>query len=159
MPAHSGNNLVFFNSFDAFTGSSATLTSPSFSLSTGSTNNTVSFWMYRDATTYTDEGATNDDKVELYINTAANLSGATILGSVYRLTSLSPSVASEGWYYYTFPIPDTFNTSSNYLILKSISGWGNDIHLDDIRSDVRNSCLLAKKHHITRLNFCRMVRL
>ncbi len=132
LSAHSPNNLIYFNSYDAFTGSAASLTSSVFSLSSGTTNNTVSFWMYRDTVSYTDEGATNDDKVEVYINNAPNLSGATLLGSVYRLTSLSPTVTGAGWYNYMFSIPESFNTATNYLILKAISGWGNNIHIDDI---------------------------
>lgn len=124
--AHSGSNLVFFNSYSVPTGNSAVLLSPVFSLS-GTTNNTVSFWMYRD-TGY----SSADDRAEVYVNTAANLTGATLLGTVNRLTTLSPTVASAGWYNYTFTIPDTYTSTTNYLLLRGISGYGNDIHIDDI---------------------------
>ena len=127
--AHSPDKLVFFNSYNVSSGNSAALLSPVFSLS-GTTNNTASFWMYRDPTTYS--GATNDDRVEIYINTVNNLTGATLLGTVNRLTTLSPTVAGAGWYNYSFNIPETFNGATNYLILKGISGWGNDIHIDDV---------------------------
>lgn len=130
--AHSGANLVYFNSHIVPSGYSAALVSPVFSLSGGSTNNTVSFWMYRDSTSYSGGGTTNDDRVEVYVNTAANMTGATLLGTVNRLTSLSPAVASDGWYNYAFSIPETFTGTTNYLILKGISGYGNDVHIDDI---------------------------
>ncbi|QOX78507.1 hypothetical protein FY034_06045 [Trichlorobacter lovleyi] len=129
--AHSGANLVFFNSFDVYSGYSAALSSPVFSLS-GTSNNTASFWMYRDPTEYSDAGVTNDDRVEVYINTANNLTGATLLGTVNRLTTLSPTVATAGWYNYSFAIPGTFAGTTNYLIFKGISGYGNNIHIDDI---------------------------
>jgi hypothetical protein len=88
--------------------------------------------MYRDSTSYSGGGTTNDDRVEVYVNTAANMTGATLLGTVNRLTSLSPAVASDGWYNYAFSIPETFTGTTNYLILKGISGYGNDVHIDDI---------------------------
>ncbi|SJZ88804.1 hypothetical protein SAMN02745119_01915 [Trichlorobacter thiogenes] len=129
--AHSPSKLVYFNSFTVASGYAAALASPAFSLA-DSSSNTASFWMYRDSTEYTDEGVTNDDRVEVYVNTAANLSGATLLGTVNRLTSLSPTVANAGWYSYSFAIPGTFTGTTNHLIFKGISGYGNDIHIDDI---------------------------
>jgi len=127
--AHSGDNLAFFNSYTVSSGNSAALLSPAFSLA-GTTSNTASFWMYRDPTTYS--GSTNDDRVEIYINTVNNLTGATLLGTVNRLTTLSPTVANTGWYNYSFSIPGAFTGTTNYLIFKGISGWGNDIHIDDV---------------------------
>ncbi len=124
--AHSGANLVYFNSWSINSGYSAALISPVISLA-GTTNNTASFWMYRD-TGY----ETTADRVELYVNTAPNLTGATLLGTVNRSTALTPTVASAGWYNYTFAIPGTYTGASNYLLIRGISAYGNDIHIDDI---------------------------
>ncbi|MBK7037553.1 MAG: hypothetical protein IPH42_14725 [Bacteroidetes bacterium] len=44
----------------------------------------------------------------------------------------TPSETSEGWYNYTFTIPSTYNTASNYIIFKAISGFGFNIYMDDI---------------------------
>jgi hypothetical protein len=123
--AHSGSNLVYFNSWTVSSGSAAALISPAFSLS-ATANNSATFWIYRDS------GYNNDDKVEVYVNTAANLTGATLLGTIYRYPGFSPTVAGDGWYNYSFAIPGTFTGTTNYLIFKGISGYGNDIHIDDI---------------------------
>ncbi|WP_281184095.1 M6 family metalloprotease domain-containing protein [Trichlorobacter lovleyi] len=124
--AHSGANLVYFNSWSINSGYSAALTSPVISLA-GTSNNAVSFWMYRDA-----GYSTYADKVEVYVNTAANLTGATLLGTIYRYTGSSPTVSGAGWYNYSFAIPDVFAGTTNHLIFRGISGYGNDIHIDDI---------------------------
>jgi|GEM_PF-1062186 len=124
--AHSPGNLVYFNSYDASSGKSATLISPFFSL-TNTAGATLRFWMYRDS-----GNSTKADLVNVYINRAATLTGASLLGTVNRSTSLSPVVASAGWYQYTFDIPNSFTGATNYLLIEGMSGYGNDIHLDDI---------------------------
>ena len=123
---HSGSNLVFFNSFSVGAGNAATLVSPSFSLS-GLTGGQVKFWMYRDAGYFI-----SGDRVEVYVGTSASISGATLLGTVYRSLYMTPVVATAGWYEYRFDIPAANNGDTNYLLLNGISMYGNDIHLDDI---------------------------
>ena len=111
-------------------GDAATLASSLFSLA-GIATSKVKFWIYRDNTAYYPP-STNDDRVLVYVNTAASLSGATLLGTVNRLPSLPPATVGNGWYEYTVDIPGTFNGTANYLLMKGVSGYGNDIHLDDI---------------------------
>ncbi len=123
---HSGSNLVFFNSFSVGAGNAATLVSPSFSLS-GLTGGQVKFWMYRDAGYFI-----STDRVEVYVGASAAISGATLLGTVYRSLYMTPVVATAGWYEYRFDIPAPLNGDTNYLLLNGISMYGNDIHLDDI---------------------------
>jgi hypothetical protein len=124
--SHSSANLVYFNSFTASSGNSATLISPPFSLS-GASNGKVKFWMYR-------ENVMNiyPDYVEVYVNSVGNLTGASLLGSVKRPTSLAPVEAADGWYEYSFAIPASFSSGTNYVLFKGISAYGNDIHIDDI---------------------------
>ena len=124
--SHSGANLVYFNSWTALPGDTATLISPSFSLN-GISGGQVKFQMYRDAAY-----ATTADRVEVYVNTTGNLSGASLLGVINRSVSLSPVVTAAGWYEYSFDIPDVFNGLTTFLIFNGISMYGNDIHLDDI---------------------------
>jgi hypothetical protein len=124
--AHSGANLAYFNSYTASSGDTAALVSPSFAL-TGMNNATASFWMYRD-TGY----SAFIDRVEIYVNTSSTLAGATLLGTVHRSTALTPAVAAAGWYKYEFSIPYTFSGAVNYLIVKGLSDYGNDIHVDDV---------------------------
>lgn len=128
--AHSGANLALFNAFDVKVGDAALLISPPFSLE-GLANGRIGFWLYRDSAQY-GATSTNDDRVEVLINSAPTATGATLLGTAYRLTALAPVVASSGWYEFSFPIPDTFSGASTYLLLKGVSGHGNDVHLDDI---------------------------
>lgn len=42
------------------------------------------------------------------------------------------SVGTTGWYQYTFDIPATFTSNTNYVLINGVSAYGNDIHLDDI---------------------------
>ena len=125
---HSGANLSFLNCYEMLPGESATLVSPAFSLS-GFENGRVKFWLYRDSGGYTFPSS-NDDRVGIYVNTTGGLSGATLLGTVNRRTTLAPVVSTPGWYEYSFDLPGSSTT--NYIIFNGISGYGNDIHLDDI---------------------------
>jgi len=117
--SHSPSNLVYFNSWTVSSGVTAFLASPTFSLS-GKMGGKVSFWMYHDAEYI------NDDRVDIYVNTISNLSGASLIGTVDRY------IGADGWYNYTFNIPATFTGASNYLILNGVSDFGNDMHLDDV---------------------------
>ena len=117
--AHTLSNLVYFNSFDVVPSTAALLSSPAFSLA-GKTGGKVSFWMYHDSQ------FGSADLIKVYINTASNLIGARLLDTVYR------NNGSDGWYQYTFDIPDTFAGTQNYLLINGISDYGNNIHLDDI---------------------------
>ncbi len=125
---HSGAGEANFNSFYVSSGT-AELVTPSISF-VGGNGITVSFWMYRD-----NGYATTGDKVDVYVNTSASSSGGTLLGTVNRAIGLSPSVSSNGWYLYSFTVPSTFTTSSNYIIFKGTSLFGNDIFIDDVSVD------------------------
>ncbi|MEI6209704.1 MAG: DUF1566 domain-containing protein [Desulfuromonadales bacterium] len=124
--AHSPGNLVYFNSYTASGGASAMLVSPGFSLA-NVTGAKVSFWMYRD-TGY----STAADLVNVYVHTSPILAGASLLGTLNRSTTLSPIVASAGWYQYSFNIPASYAGTTNYLLINGVGAYGNDIHLDDI---------------------------
>lgn len=123
--AHSASNLVYFNSYFISSGTTASLISPVFSIT--NTTGKISFWMYRDS-----GSSTKADLINVYVNTSASLSGACLLGTVNRSTTLSPAVSSPGWYQYSFDIPSTYSGATNYLLIDGVSGYGNDIHLDDI---------------------------
>jgi PKD repeat protein len=90
---------------------------PPFSLEgIGTNTSTVGFWMYRDSLL-----PTNYDSLSVLINTSLSLNGATSLGSVARCRSIAipETQAVNGWYYYSFNIPNSFNTAVNYIIFKS----------------------------------------
>src|ERR1035437_1352161 len=102
------------------TGSAASVTesvcTPSFALSGRGTNTpTVSLWIYRDSLV-----AANKDSMELYINTTNSLTGATKLGVIARnrSTNVPDTTLHNGWFQYTFNIPPSFATNTNYIIFK-----------------------------------------
>jgi len=122
---HSGDGMLKYNYYSVNT--AAALISPAFNLSSAA-NMIVEFWMYRD-----DDYANNAENVEILVNTAADIVGATSLGIVNRSKSLSPvETGTNGWYKYSFVIPASFNTANNYIILKGTSQDGNNIYVDDI---------------------------
>jgi hypothetical protein len=119
--------MACFNSYGYSTGISASLISASFSLTSG--QGKLGFWMLRDGALY----QTNEDKVDFMINTTASSTGAELLGTVNRAKSLTPvETGADGWYYYEFTIPASFNTATNYIILKATSAYGNDCYVDDV---------------------------
>ena len=118
--AHSPSNLVYFNSWTFENGVTAHLVSPAFSL-VGKVGGKVGFWMYHD-TEYS-----SPDRIDVYVNTASVLTGASLIGSANRYDGVT-----LGWYQHTFDIPASFSGDTNYLLINGVSAWGNDIHLDDI---------------------------
>lgn len=124
---HSGSGQAKFNSFNVSGGVRA-LVSPVINYSTrGGASTTISFWMYRD-----NGYNTTPDKIEVFMNTVANLTGANLLGTVNRSNGLTPTVAANGWYQYSFSVPATYTTATNYFILKATSAYGNNIFIDDV---------------------------
>ncbi len=124
---HSGAGELKLNSYDANGGSRALIT-PAFDLSARGLNTpTVSFWLYRDGNWLSDP-----DRVEVYVNTSASMTGATLLGTAIRPTSSTPAVGSDGWYQYSYNIPSTYSGTTNYLIFHCISDYGSNMFVDDI---------------------------
>lgn len=124
---HSGAGEAQFNSFTTNSGVRA-LVSPVINYSNrGSATTTISFWMYRD-----NGYNTTADKIDVYMNTAANLTGANLLGTVNRAVGLTPTVTANGWYQYSYTVPASYTTATNYFILKATSAYGNNIFIDDV---------------------------
>jgi hypothetical protein len=123
---HSGAGMAGFASYTYYATTSASLISASFSLTGGTAK--LGFYMLRDG-----DYSTNADLVNFYVNTTASSTGATLLGTINRSSALSPvETGGNGWYYYEFSIPTTFNTATNYIIMQAVSAYGNDIYLDDV---------------------------
>lgn len=120
---HSGPAMARFASWTYNTGTRANLVTPPLVL-TGDTYK-VDFWMYRDA-----EYFSNPDLVNVHYNTAPDLTGATLLGTINRSSALAPVVAVDGWYEYSFNLPAAVGTA--YVIFEGVSAYGNDIHVDDV---------------------------
>jgi hypothetical protein len=123
---HSGAGEAMFNSYNVSSGTRALITPP-YSLVNNTSGAAVSFWMYRD-----NGYNTTGDVVNVYYNTSANLTGATLLGTVNRAIGLAPTVSSNGWYQNIYSIPNTVTGSAVYFILAATSQWGNNIYIDDV---------------------------
>ena len=123
----SGAGEAKFNSYSASGGVRALITPP-YSLQNNPAGGApISFWMYRD-----NGYNTTADKIDVYYNTSASMTGAVLLGTVNRAIGLSPTVSSNGWYQYSFTIPNTVTSTNVYLILRATSAYGNNIFIDNV---------------------------
>lgn len=125
----SGAGMLRYNSDIAPAGNTAILVTPRIAVSNASGYGyQVSFWMYRDGNM-----STALDKIEVYLNTSANLSGSpTLLGTVHRARQQQPVVSAPGWYQYSFALP--FSAAGDYYpIFQAVSAAGYNIFLDNIR--------------------------
>jgi hypothetical protein len=121
---HSDPAEAKFNSFYYPAGTACDLSSEVVDLSVSGTY-TVNFWIYRDP-------GNGNDKLEVYVNTTQESAGGTLIGTIYRKKTIAPVAATEGWYNYSFTIPASYNTTTNYITFKAISDYGFNIYLDDI---------------------------
>lgn len=122
----SGAGMAQFRSYDFSSGNGARLSSPVFDLSAVGPQ-VVSFWMYRD------DGYTNPDSVSIYISTTQSLTGAAFLGKINRFLGNAPvETGAMGWYRYSFQVPPSYNTATNYLIINVVGNFGNNTFIDDI---------------------------
>jgi len=129
---HTGSKMGLFRSYDwDAPGSSESFASPAFSraLFSGSVPDSVSFWIYRD-----ESNPTLEDEIRLYINTTADTSGASLLGTVALDIDFSDpeTESSDGWYRYAFPVPASYTGTTNYVVVQGITQYGSNIFIDDI---------------------------
>jgi PKD repeat protein len=126
---HSGAAMARFTVPMGPPGDQELMTSPvvNYSGASGSIP-TVSLWIYRDG------GSTAGDSLSIFVNTANSLTGATHIGAVARSRYffLPHNEPSDGWYEYTFNVPVTFTTDTNYVLLNGTARGGENIYVDDI---------------------------
>lgn len=119
---HSGAGMSWYDCYDTYPPGHALLITPSFTLAgRGTSPDSVVFWLFR-GNTYS--GAY--DSCTVFVNTAANLTGATVLGSqlIYSATNF--------WQRFAYSVPASFTGATNYIIIESVSGWYNDVYVDDV---------------------------
>ena len=121
---HGGANMAKYQSFNASAGSTSTMISPAMDFSA---DMQLSFWMYR-STSY----ASNNDHVEVYVNSLPTTEGATLLTSV---TQGGSNVWEEQFVY----LPEDL-IGTHYIIFKAISDCGASMYIDDITLSVTSSC-------------------
>ncbi|MBI4947850.1 MAG: PKD domain-containing protein, partial [Bacteroidetes bacterium] len=140
---YSGSGELEWNSYNLMSGGTAGLVTPMIDWSGRGTNTpTVSFWFYRDATSY-DYSSYDGEGVNVWVNTGSYL-GGTQLGYVprrggesangaYLVLGATYTTTVSGWYQYTFDIPAGFNTSTNYIIFDFVSKYGDNTFMDDVQ--------------------------
>ncbi|MCL1851242.1 MAG: carbohydrate binding domain-containing protein [Bacteroidetes bacterium] len=120
---HSGAGMLQYNSYNYSSGNTGLLITPPIDRQNQILK--LKFWMYRDA-----GQSSAADKVNVHISSTSTLSGATLLGTINRLTTLAPVVTAAGWYEYSFTLP--VFSGERYIIFEGVSVYGNNIYVDDI---------------------------
>lgn len=143
VPAHGGTKMAGFNSAEITNGGTSELITPKLDFSGRTGYYQVSFWMFRSATTGSNE------YIDVYVNTVPSSTGgnATLLGNIRRSAQqdpqLLPGQAPDNWYRYSFAVPanTTFGTNTNYIIFKTRSQKFEDMFIDDISIDQVMPCV------------------
>ncbi len=125
----SGGGMLRYNSDLAPAGNTALFITPKIVVSDAVNHAyAVNFWMYRDG-----NYGTTPDKIEVYLNASADLSGTpTLLGTIFRARQLAPIESIPGWKNYSFPLP--FAAAGNYhVIFRAVSASGYNMFLDSVK--------------------------
>ncbi len=135
-PKH-GNKFAYFNGYSSSNEQVETLISEKISLKKIDKEN-LSLWIYR----HNEYGSQNGTTLEVLISnkktidtTAVKLEPLGEYGAnpINVLRTKEPTVENNGWYKYTFKIPENFKTKENYMFLRASSDWYNKLCIDDIR--------------------------
>ncbi|MGE5479288.1 MAG: immunoglobulin domain-containing protein [Chloroflexota bacterium] len=127
---YAGSAMARYNSYSASSGTSCRLTTPAIDFSSMASN-TVSFYMYRD-NGYQTSGY-DGECIDVYVDDDTSIvNGARLLGRVNRAINFSPSVSANGWYNYSYTIPDSFLIEAAYIHFKAISKYGNNMYMDAV---------------------------
>lgn len=135
-----GAGMIRYGSWGIAAGNEAFLASrPLDFRNRGAISSNLRFWFHRD-----NGWAGWPDRIEVYVNTSPSMTGATLLTdtasgltTIHRDRAMTPVVATNGWYKYGFTIPNNvaFNVIKLYVIVKAISGFGNNMFIDEFSVD------------------------
>jgi hypothetical protein len=122
---HEGTGMLQFKSYSSpySTGKTGLLVTPAF---THTGHLAFKFWMYRD-----NGYASTPDKVNIYASETQDMTGLTPIKTVNRSRSLAPVETADGWYQYEAIIPGQAG-SQYYIGIEGVSGYGNNIYLDEV---------------------------
>lgn len=144
---YAGNQMLWFNSGYADSGTIAEVATPPMNFASYATIGgqfILSYWVYNQYY------ANDTNMLYVYLNTSA----PNTQGSAVKLDSVFPhySSAPSGWHRHTVLIPATYNTSSSaYIIFKGVTRYGNhpalstpvtseDIFLDSVNVNFEPPC-------------------
>lgn len=146
-----GNNLMMFNSFTGINNDTSIIITKPFDFSNNAgVNPQFSFYMYRD-----NGFAANDDHIRVYINTAPNMTGATLLSNTLgsnklsRYNATAPAATANTWNQYTYNLTAaTYTAKRYYFIIMGVCKDGNNIYLDRVTTNTYPSATLASDVNI-----------
>ncbi|ARN78354.1 hypothetical protein BST97_10330 [Nonlabens spongiae] len=122
-----------------FSSSTANFYSEQYDLSGETDDFRINVWLHRHGS------ADSDDKYEIYFNSSPSLTGATLVQTLFSLTTTAPTVPSTGWYNYTYNVPAALNgTSSVYFIVVGTTSAGfssYDLGIDNLQMEPVPACL------------------
>jgi Secretion system C-terminal sorting domain/Outer membrane protein Omp28 len=128
----SGSGMAYFNSYDISAGDSYSLRSSAITFN--GMFYKVKFNMYRDA-----GNSGYADNIQVYYNSTNTLSGATLLKTVNRSSTLAPIVTTaDGWYDYTANLPYGIS-GTGYVFMVANSEYGNNMFIDNISIEQNNT--------------------
>jgi len=113
--AHTGTYFMgkYYSSSDAL------IFSQPIDMTTSAVGALMNVWIYRSTVNY------SSDRIRFHINTTKSLTGATQLLEIFPLTTVSPVVASSGWYNYEVAIPASYNSATvAYIIAQGTTTGG-----------------------------------
>lgn len=129
---HSGSGMAGYNSWDINNGGYSELVTPALDFS-GPGTTTLNVWVWDSVALYGGSPNVQYDSLAIYVNTSPFSAGGTQL---YRGTP-SLNYSGTGWTLFTFNIPTSYSGTTNYIIFRAASRYGNDIFFDDV-TVVRN---------------------
>jgi len=119
-PPHEGSQLAYLNSYWAYSGNSARLESPAFDL-TNINGATLSFWMYHDP-----GYSSNNDRIQVQVSVDNGLNWTNLGTPILRYD------ATSQWTQHILGLWEQQGFSNVRVGLLGISGYGNDLHVDDL---------------------------
>src|SRR5574344_2109958 len=122
-PYNSSSKMLYFNCWNALTGAWTTLATPPL---TFTEQMQVTYWLYKNTT--------GTSSVSLYVNSNPDTVGATLLGTE------SVAGTTVGWTKINYVLPVTA-IGTQYIIIKGISDFNNNLHIDSLTVAAAPSCL------------------
>ncbi len=141
---HSGAAMARFNSWNISSNTETEFGTPVLNLSGGASHR-LRFWIYRHST-----NTFSDDKVDVYINTQTNITGATKLKTVFVSRFKDQFENADGWYEIVADIPSSYNTNTNYIIFRAQSKGANAVCIDDVVVETAN-CFVPTSASVTNI--------
>ncbi len=139
-------NLMMFNSFTGINNDTSIIITKPFDFSNNAgVNPQFSFYMYRD-----NGFALADDHIRVYINTAPNMTGATLLTNTLgtnrlpRYNVTAPAATANTWNLYTYDLTAASYTATRYyFIIMGVCKDGNNMYFDRVTTNTYPSATLA----------------